>query len=170
MGALFDLIDGVEDMLGHSPHPAIVSLPLGAWSVSAIADAMGSMTHERAYDDAARISMGIGLVGAVGAAVTGYHDYTYIPADSPSHPIATAHAAAMIGSTALLAASYVLRAGGRDEHGPGFLARMLGLGGWGLSVYGGYLGGVLVEEHGEAVKPVIERQKKEKREREKALA
>jgi uncharacterized membrane protein len=171
MGVLFELIEKIEEKLGHSPHPAIVSLPLGAWAVSAISDVLGVATRQRAYDDTARISMGIGLVGAVGAIATGLHDYSYIPRDRPTHAIATTHAMSMVAATSLLAASFLLRERShQDGDGPSLTARALALGGWGASLYGGYLGGVLVEEHGEAVKPVIERQKKEKRERERIKA
>ena len=59
-------IDKLEDLIGHSPHPAIVAVPLGAWTVSNVCDGLGLATGEEAFDDAARISMAIGLVGAAG--------------------------------------------------------------------------------------------------------
>jgi len=171
MRVLFKLLDQIEEMLGHSPHPAIVAVPLGGWTVGVICDALGLATGRPAYDDAARLSMGIGLVGAAGAILTGLHDYSYIPRDRPTHDIATSHATCMAIATTLFGASFVLRerphqAGG----GPGWTARALALSGWGAAVYGAYLGGVLVEEYGEAVKPVIRQQKKKKEEldREKA--
>jgi uncharacterized membrane protein len=162
MGVLFNLIEQIEEKLGHSPHPAIVALPLGAWTVSAVCDVAGLLTRRPAYDDTARLSMGVGLVGAAGAIVTGFHDFTYIPLERPTHAIATTHATGMVAATSLLATSFFLRerahwAGRR----PSLTARALALGGSGLSLYAAYLGGVLVEEHGEGVKPVIRRQKKE---------
>ena len=66
----------------------------------------------------------------------------------------------MVGS--LFVTSYVLReprpAAGRRT-GP--LARLLALAGGGLSLYTAWLGGKLVEEYGEAVKPVMEQQQVE---------
>src|SRR5579872_2704459 len=109
MNILFKLLDKIEEKLGHSPHPAIVSLPLGAWTVSAICDVLGLVTGRRPYEDTARISMGIGLAGAAGAIVTGLHDYSYIPKERPTRSIATTHATAMVGATALLATSFLLR-------------------------------------------------------------
>jgi len=153
------MIDETEEFLGHSPHPAIVMLPLGAWAVSNICDALGLATGERRYDEMARVSMAIGLVGAAGAALTGVRDYGKIPPDrQPNHEIATAHGLgnAVIGT--LMATSYVLRdrdrAAGRR---PGLAARMLALTGGGLSLYTAWLGGKLVEELGEAVHPVMDR-------------
>ncbi|HWE37587.1 MAG TPA: DUF2231 domain-containing protein [Isosphaeraceae bacterium] len=152
-------IDKVEEALGHSPHPAIVALPLGAVVVSNTCDVLGMLTGGEAYDDAARLGLGIGLVGAVGAAVTGLRDYSFIPRDRPSRPVATTHGIGNGVATALLGASYVLRS---LDHGAGrrprLTARLLALAGGGLSLYTAWLGGVLVEEYGEAVKPVMERQ------------
>lgn len=153
------IIDKVEQVLGHSPHPAIVAWPLGAVVVSNACDAIGMMTGGESYDDAARISLGIGLVGAVGAAVTGLRDYTYIDPDRPSRSVATTHGIGNGIATALLGTSYLLRA---LDHGAGrrprLAARLLSLAGGGLSLYTAWLGGVLVEEYGEAVKPVMEQQ------------
>jgi uncharacterized membrane protein len=69
------VIDKPEELLGHSPHPAIVAIPLGAWTVSNVCDGLAMTTGEGAFDDAARISMAIGLIGAAGVAVTGLRDY-----------------------------------------------------------------------------------------------
>src|SRR5258708_1441703 len=55
------LIDKAEELLGHSPHPAIVALPLGAWTVSNVCDGLALATGDDRYDDAARVSMAIGL-------------------------------------------------------------------------------------------------------------
>ena len=71
MDPITKAIDKTEEFLGHSPHPAIVALSLGAWAVSNICDGLGLVTGCDRYDDAARVSMAIGLVGAAGAALTG---------------------------------------------------------------------------------------------------
>jgi uncharacterized membrane protein len=164
MNPIFKAIDQVEESLGHSPHPAITDLPVGAWTVSGISDVMGMVTGDRAYDDCARISMGIGLFGAAGAVLTGLRDYSFIPRDrQPNHDIATRHALgnAVVGT--LFTASYFLRAR-REQAGQrtSFLARLLGLAGGSLMLYTAWLGGKLVEELGEAVKPVMEQQDKPK--------
>jgi uncharacterized membrane protein len=159
VSVIFKAIDKLEEGLGHSPHPAITDLPVGAWAVSGISDVMGMLTRDRAYDDCARISTGIGLFGAAGAVLTGLRDYSYIPRDrQPNHDIATRHALSNAVVGTLFTASYFLRA--RDQQAgrrTGFLARLLGLSGGGLMLYSAWLGGKLVEELGEAVKPVMER-------------
>src|SRR3954447_8314 len=88
---LTDLLDQTEELLGHSPHPAIIAVPIGAWTVSTICDGLALLTGDRRYDDAARLSMAVGLAGAAGAIVTGLRDYSFIPTERPSHDIATAH-------------------------------------------------------------------------------
>jgi len=151
------LIDKTEELLGHSPHPAIVALPIGAWSVSNICDGLALATGNDRYDDAARVSMAIGLIGAAGSVVTGLRDYASIPEDRPSHDVATAHALgnAVVGT--LFTASYILRVRAHEEgRRPSLLARTLGLAGGALALYTAWLGGVLVEEYGEAVKPVMD--------------
>ena len=150
-------IDWTEEQLGHSPHPAVVALPIGAWAVSNACDTLGLLTGDERYDDAARISMGIGLAGASIAVATGLRDYSFIPKERPSHDPATAHALGNALAGSLFAASFFLRtrehASGR---GTGLMARLLGLAGGSLVLYTAWLGGVLVEEYGEAVKPVME--------------
>ena len=152
------LIEKTEELIGHSPHPAIVTIPLGAWTVGNICDGLAVATGDSAYDDAARISMGIGLLGAVGAAVTGLHDYSKIPKDRPSHGVATTHGLGNALATSLVAASFVLRVKDHAQgRRPGLATRLLGLSGGGISLYTAWLGGKLVEEMGEGVYPVMDR-------------
>jgi len=159
MDPVSNVIDKVEDALGHSPHPAVIALPLGAWAVSNIADLMNLATGDDTYEDTARVSMGIGLVGAAVAAVTGLRDYQAIPKERPSHDIATKHAIGNAIVSSLFTASYLLRCSAHQRgEATSPLARLLGLAGGGLGLYTAWLGGVLVFEHGEAVKPVMERQ------------
>jgi uncharacterized membrane protein len=152
------LVDKTEEALGHSPHPAIVALPIGAFAVSNVCDTLAVVTGDDRYDHVARVSMAIGLAGAAGAVVTGLRDYSFIPKDRPSHDVATSLALgnAVVGS--LFAASYVLRVRRESEgRSPGLVSRLLGLAGGSLALYTAWLGGVLVEEYGEAVKPVMDK-------------
>jgi uncharacterized membrane protein len=130
---------------------------MGAWAVSIVCDAMAVLTGDDPYDDAARVSMAIGLAGAGGAVATGLRDYGSIPQDRPSHDVATTHGLgnALVGS--LFASSYLLRSVDHQAgRRPRLLARLLSLAGGGVALYTAWLGGVLVEELGEAVKPVME--------------
>lgn len=156
------VIDKTEELLGHSPHPAIVAVPLGAWTVSNICDGLALATGDRAYDDAARISMAVGLVGAAGAAVTGLRDYAFIPKDRPSHEVATTHGLGNALAASLMTASFVMRLKDHDKGRQASVgSRLLALGAGGISLYTAWLGGKLVQEMGEAVKPVMDQMKEE---------
>lgn len=146
------VIDKTEDLLGHSPHPAIVAVPLGAWTVSNIADGLAMATGDRSYDDVARVSMAVGLVGAAAAAVTGLRDYSKIPRGRPSHEIATTHGLGNALAASLVTASFILRVRDQDRgRRTSLAARLLALTAGGISLYTAWLGGKLVEEMGEAV-------------------
>ena len=147
------VIDKVEELMGHSPHPAIVTVPLGAFTVSNICDGLAAATGDKTYDDAARISMAVGLVGTAAAAVTGLRDYSRIPRDQEGHDIATQHGIGNGVMAAMMATSYILRVRGKALHREASVpARVLALGAGGLSLYTAWLGGKLVEELGEGVK------------------
>src|SRR4051794_40190223 len=134
-------VDKTGELLGHTPHPAIVTLPLGAWAFSNFCDGMGLITGEEKYDDAARLSMAVGLVGAAGAAITGLRDYSKIPVDRPSHEVATTHALGNSVVASLFVTSYIMRVRAeRDGRPPSVAARLLALAGGGLSLYTGWLG------------------------------
>jgi len=158
MDPISAVIDKTEDLLGHSPHPAIVMLPLGAWACSNLADGLALATGDERYDDSARLTLGIGLAGAAVAAATGLRDYSKIPKERPSHEVATQHALANAVAGTLMATSFFLRT--RDEvagRRTSLAARLLAMAGGSLSFYSAWLGGVLVENLGEAVKPVMDR-------------
>jgi uncharacterized membrane protein len=151
-------VDKAEELLGHSPHPAIVTVPMGAFTVSNVSDTMALVTGDDRYDHAAQVSMAVGLVGSVAAAVTGLRDYGKIPKDrQPNHKVATTHAVGNMVMTSLFATSFAMRiASGRRGREVPVAARLIALAGGALALYTGWLGGKLVEELGEAVHPVME--------------
>jgi uncharacterized membrane protein len=159
MDPLTATIDKAEELLGHSPHPAIVTLPLGAMAVSNVADVLALTTGNKDFVTTAEVSMTIGLVGLAGAALTGLRDYGKIPPDrEPNHQIATTHALGNMVVGSLFVASYAMRRFDRAQgRCPSVAARMLALAGGGLSLYTAWLGGKLVSELGESVQPVMEK-------------
>jgi uncharacterized membrane protein len=156
-------VDKAEELLGHSPHPAIVTIPMGAFTVSNVSDTMALITGDDRYDHAAQVSMAVGLVGSAAAAVTGLRDYGKIPKDrQPNHKVATTHAIGNMVMASLFATSYAMRiASGRRGRAVPVAARLIGLAGGALAFYTGWLGGKLVDELGEAVHPVMERWQEE---------
>ena len=62
--------------LGHPLHPALVAVPLGAWTAALALDAMESISGRRELAAGADAAIAVGLVGAAGAAVTGLTDWS----------------------------------------------------------------------------------------------
>ncbi|MCI0633269.1 MAG: hypothetical protein L0206_05040, partial [Actinobacteria bacterium] len=66
--------------LGHPLHPVLTDVPLGAWTVAATLDLFGRDRAGR-REHAADAAIGVGLAGAVGAAVTGLTDWQHTADD-----------------------------------------------------------------------------------------
>src|SRR3954449_12940069 len=77
---------------GHPFHPILVTVPIGAWVASLVFDIIS-----RAGDDAAVFAkgaywlVGIGIVGALVAAVFGFLDLLAIPTGTPAFKTALTH-------------------------------------------------------------------------------
>ncbi len=122
---LKDALNGT--WLGHSLHPAITDVPIGAWTAALALDLLREPRG-------ARIAVGVGLLGALGAAATGLTDLT----DTYGKPrrLGFVHAALNGAATLLYGASWIARGKGRN----GVLLSTLGYGVVSLSaLYGGTL-------------------------------
>ena len=70
---LKDVLHG-QKPLGHPLHPALTDVPLGAWTAGVVADLAAYATHA-VPTAAGDIALAVGVVGALGAALTGYTDH-----------------------------------------------------------------------------------------------
>ena len=104
--------------LGHPLHPAVVVLPIGFWTTSAVLDLLG---EERAAD----ATLQLGLVSALGAAASGAAQWQDTTNLEKPRRLGALHALLNIGATALYGASAVLRA--RGERGAGIGLSTAGL-------------------------------------------
>ncbi|NGO73920.1 Rieske (2Fe-2S) protein [Streptomyces boncukensis] len=121
---------------GHALHPALVQVPIGAWSSAALLDLCGG-DHR-----AARLLIATGLAAGTPAAVSGAVDYAE---QFPEHQrVGVVHAAANITAVALYTASLVARR--RPGRG-----RLLGFAGLTAATVGGFLGGHLAHRQGAGV-------------------
>lgn len=137
----------VQDFLhgtwaGHPMHPMLTDVPIGAWTAALALDTLESAPLRRsaALTDAARTCVGLGLLGAMAAALTGVTDWQHTQGNA--RRVALVHGmlnAAALGTYAL---SWRERRQGRDRRG-----RLLGALGYSLVWAGGYLGGNLVFRH-----------------------
>src|SRR5688500_15823436 len=60
--------------LGHPLHPVFTDIPVGAWTTALALDAASK--GDAGMRRAATFAMGVGLTGALGAAVTGLTDWS----------------------------------------------------------------------------------------------
>lgn len=121
--------------LGHPLHPVFTDIPIGAWTTALALDASGN--GDRGMRRAATVAMGIGLLGAVGAAATGLTDWS--ETDGRSRREGLLHGLLNIAATALFAASYIRRLTDDDARGRGCAWT-----GYAIALGTAYLGGDLV--------------------------
>ncbi|MBA2719853.1 MAG: Rieske 2Fe-2S domain-containing protein [Chloroflexi bacterium] len=107
LSALFRPIRPVKDFLngtwlGHPVHVVITDVPIGALTVSIIADLIGQPL-------VADVSLVIGILAMVASAVTGFADYTDV--DGTARTRATVHSVVMTTALVLYVVSLVIRNG-----------------------------------------------------------
>lgn len=129
-----DLLYGV--WLGHPLHGAVVTIPVGAWTAAAVFDVLG---EERAAD----LCLGLGLLGAVGAAITGAAQWQDVTSQEQPRRVGALHAVLNYTATGLMAGSWLLRRKGRRQEG-----MVLSTVGVGIAAASAWLGGELAYDLG----------------------
>jgi len=122
-------------------HPALTDVPIGSWTAAAAFDGLHLATDSRAMRNAADASLAFGVVGALGAAVTGLSDWRYL--SGGSRRMGVAHALLNTIGLVLSIASLILRAAGRRNAG-----RLTFLAGYSVSGLAAHLGGELSYHYG----------------------
>lgn len=121
--------------LRHPLHPVFTDVPVGAWSTALALDCAAN--GDPGMRKAATFAMGVGLLGALGAAVTGLTDWS--ETDGESRRTGLIHGLLNITATSLIAAAYLQRRSDSDASG-----RACAWTGFGIAVASAYLGGDLV--------------------------
>ena len=121
--------------LGHPLHPVFTDLPLGAWTTALALDCTANGDEGRRR--AATFAMGVGLAGALGAAVTGLTDWS--ETQGQSRRTGLLHGLLNITATTLFATSWAMRQ--RDSHGTGRAAAWAG---YAIAIGAAWFGGNLV--------------------------
>ncbi len=133
-GRVKDTLSGVA--LGHPAHPMLVTVPIGAVTSAVVLDALGDDQR------AARRLVGLGLLSAVPAALSGLSDWS--DTRGAERRVGIAHLALNTVGLSLLGASWWVRrpadAGGAGHRGVGPVLSVAGLALLGGS---GWLGGHL---------------------------
>src|SRR5215204_1940425 len=120
---------------GHPLHPVFTDVPLGASTTALELDA--AATGDPGMRGAATFAIGVGLAGAVGAAVTGLTDWS--ETDGQSRRAGLIHGLLNVTATALFATAFALRR--EDSHDGG---RTCAWTGYTIALGSAYLGGDLV--------------------------
>ena len=115
---------------GHSAHPMLVQLPIGAWVSAGWLDCLPRTEHSAA------VLTGIGIAAAVPAVASGLVDYASL--DQQRRRVAVVHATANALALACQIASLQQRRAGRLHRG-----QWIGLAGTATLTLGGLLGGHL---------------------------
>ena len=121
--------------LGHPLHPVFTDLPLGAWTTALALDCTANGDEGRRR--AATFAMGVGLAGALGAAVTGLTDWS--ETQGQSRRTGLLHGLLNITATTLFATSWAMRQ--RDSHDTGRAAAWAG---YAVAIGAAWFGGNLV--------------------------
>jgi nitrite reductase/ring-hydroxylating ferredoxin subunit/uncharacterized membrane protein len=122
---------------GHPLHPAITDVPLGAWTAASVLDVYELSTGDKSLKPGADFAVGLGLIGAAGAALTGLNDWNYTY-EKP-RKVGALHAVINLTATACYFVSWWQRRHGRRAAG-----LTSGFAGYACSIAGAYLGGHLV--------------------------
>jgi nitrite reductase/ring-hydroxylating ferredoxin subunit/uncharacterized membrane protein len=126
--------------LGEPLHVVLTDLPIGAWTAAMCFDLLELFVDRHEFASAADASIGVGLAGAAGAAITGLTDWSDV--DPPARRLGLTHGLINVGGAALFAISLLLRS--KKHRKSGRAASVLG---FAAMCYAAHLGGKLVYEH-----------------------
>jgi nitrite reductase/ring-hydroxylating ferredoxin subunit/uncharacterized membrane protein len=131
--------------LGHPLHPLLTSVPIGAMTTTVALDGADMLPGTSpGLRDASRFTLGVGILGSVGAAAAGLTDWQHT--QEQNRRVGLVHGALNAAATSLYVASWWDRRRGRHVRG------VAGTGlGYGITIASGYLGGSLVFGSGTGV-------------------
>lgn len=125
---------------GHPIHPMLVSLPIGLWVFSLVADIVFLSTGSPDWATAAYLTLGGGIVGALIAAVPGFIDFLGLH-EQRARRVAGIHMGLNLAIVALMAVNFWLRS---QPDFSGMLPYWLSVLSVAALVVSGWLGGHLV--------------------------
>ncbi len=131
----------------HEPlHAVLTDVPVGSWTAAVAFDAVGAISGSETMDRAADACLGLGLLGAIGASITGMNDWAEVKAEAPRR-IGAVHALLNVAATGFFVWSLVARrgSGGRAK------GRALAALGYVVVSASAHLGGNMIYEHGVGV-------------------
>lgn len=139
-----DVLNGT--WLGHSVHPLLTDVPLGAWTGTALLD-VAALGGNQGIEDSADLTLVLGLLGATGAAITGVTDWS--DQDGVDKRVGMMHGLLNGSATVMYLVSLILRRTGQRKTGVALSTL-----GYMLSMFSAYLGGEMVFAKGVGVNHV----------------
>lgn len=134
---------------GHPFHPVMVTVPIGAWVASVVFDivALAGADGEAVFAEGAYWLIGIGIVGAVLAAVFGLMDLLGIPRHTPAFRTGLLHMSLNLIVVVLFVVNFAVRTeqGYEEANVAGFVLSLIAVALLGAS---GWLGGKLAYRYG----------------------
>ena len=68
--------------LGHSLHPALTDMVIGAWTGGVLFDTLGALDERRAYSRCADVSVALGVATGLPTVLAGLTDWQYTAGDA----------------------------------------------------------------------------------------
>jgi nitrite reductase/ring-hydroxylating ferredoxin subunit/uncharacterized membrane protein len=130
--------------LGHSLHPLLTDVPIGAWTVTILLDLIALIFDVPALGLAAAIATGLGVLGAVAAIAAGLMDWMDV--DPPEKAVGITHGILNTSATILFAISLLIR--WESQWRPTLGSFVVALAGYSIVSVGAYLGGGMVYRMG----------------------
>ena len=131
--------------LGHPLHPVITDIPIGAWTLAVLFDIIYLIRGTHGWVSAADVTVFVGLLGALGAAITGYTDWS--DTVDRERRVGIAHGLLNTVVIAVYLVSLIIRVSGGSRG----LAIVLALIGYAIVITAAFLGGELVFSIGTGV-------------------
>lgn len=139
-------------ILGHLVHPMLVAFPLGLLGGAVAFDTLWLTHRESEFALVSYWLLGAGLLGGLLAAIFGFWDWWVIPEGTRAKRIGGIHGITNAVALVMFCVSWYMRRNSADliPDPQALTASFLGLG---TAMFGGWLGGELVERLGVGVDP-----------------
>lgn len=135
---------------GHPFHPILVTVPIGAWACSLVFDIASHIVEKPGFlNQASEWLIGIGVVGAIAAAMIGFLDLIAIPSGTSAFRTGLLHMTLNLVVTGAYVVNFLLRRGTyADQAAVALPPLILSVISFALLGASGYLGGKLAFRYG----------------------
>ncbi|MDP8959478.1 MAG: DUF2231 domain-containing protein [Actinomycetota bacterium] len=139
----------VAGPLGHPFHPLMVVVPIGAWVASLVFDLASFLAADAAvFVKGSLWLIGLGILGALAAAVFGFLDLLVIPRGTKAFSTAFWHMSLNLTVVALFAIGFAVRRGQLEQAPVAAVPLAISVVALALLAVSGWLGGKLTYTYG----------------------